>query len=691
MATINAASAATADVQAAIDAAAIGDIVVIPATTGVLNWTTGVSNSKGITIQGAGIGSTIIGDALTNRATALFGIGHQDVNSVFRLTGIEMRGTGLSGGQFSNYVTIYSTNLLSGNAQWRIDNCRWQDINSRPAYFWAIAGLVDHCEISTSGSSSGFVSDGRAGAEGSNEKGHRTWANPPQTGTADEGIFIEDCNIAYTGAVRRAITDCFAGGKFVTRRNTLTNCCVENHGTETTGIFRGGRWLCSLDNTFNATAGSGEYCVLIRSGSGIVRGNVANGTYSGFLRMANYRESTAFSPWGGATGANQCDSNDPTIYGTGTVTTASADGAGGRTISDSSQSWISNQWVGYHIRNTTTGVGSYVVSNTATQVTYAGTIGGAFVNPTWAVGDTFEFRKILQALDQPGVGAGDLLVGGTNSPPVLPTNPSTSPGDIWPRQAIEPIYHWNNTGSVTSVSNSGQYTIESGVHYKGEASPDYVEFTYPHPLTGSLAVPTFLTNPTNQTVSAGATATFTCAATGNPAPTYQWRKGGVTRSGATSASLVITNAQESDEGTYDCVATNSQGSATCTGATLTVNAVADTTPPTPNPSIIASVTVNGSTQITVVAEVATDVDSSPVQYNHAIDGVYQGWQLGASRVFTGLTPSTIYAFKVKARDAALNETTESSTNEEATLASGIPTSNPVRSARFPQKVLIRAL
>lgn len=667
MATINAASAATADVQAAIDIAAVGDTVVIPATSGVLNWTTGVSCSKGITIQGAGIGSTIIGDTLTNRSHSLFGIGHQDTGSVFRLTGIEMRGTGLSGLQFG-YVTIYATNRLSGNSQWRIDNCRWQDINGRPGYFWAIAGLIDHCEISTSGTQSGFVSDGRSGAEGSNEKGHRTWANPPQAGTADEGIFIEDCNFAYTGSVRRAITDCFCGGKFVTRRNTLTNCCVENHGTESTGIFRGGRWLCSLDNTFNATAGSGEYCVLIRSGSGIVRGNVANGTYSGFLRMANYRESTAFSPWGGATGANQCDSNDPTIYGTGTVTTASADGAGGRTISDSSQSWISNQWVGYHIRNTTTGVGSYVVSNTATQVTYAGTIGGAFVNPTWAVGDTFEFRKILQALDQPGVGAGDLLVGGANTPATLPTNPSTSPGDIWPRQAIEPIYHWNNTGSVTGVSNSGQYTIQSGVHYKNEAAPSYTEFTYPHPLTGSLSSPSFLAQPSNLTVTAGTTATFTCAATGNPAPTYQWRKNGSNISGATSASLVITNAQDADEGTYSCVATNSQGSATSTGATLTVNASADTTPPTPNPSTIASATVNSSSQITVVADTAVDAVSSPVEYNHAINGTYQGWQISATRIFSGLTPATTYSFRVKSRDAAGNETTQSDALDRTTDA-----------------------
>lgn len=102
----------------------------------------------------------------------------------------------------------------------------------------------------------------------------------------------------------------------------------------------------------------------------------------------------------------------------------------------------------------------------------------------------------------------------------------------------------------------------------------------------------------------------------------------------------------------------------------------DTTPPTPNPSTIASVTVNSASQITVVADEAVDAVSSPVEYNHSIDGTYQGWQSSETRVFTGLTANTEYSFRVKARDAEGNETTQSSATLETT-SSGTSTPNPL--------------
>jgi len=57
-------------------------------------------------------------------------------------------------------------------------------------------------------------------------------------------------------------------------------------------------------------------------------------------------------------------------------------------------------------------------------------------------------------------------------------------------------------------------------------------------------------------VTAGLTASFTVAATGTPAPTYQWRKNGTNLSGATSATLTLTNVSAADAGSYDVIATN---------------------------------------------------------------------------------------------------------------------------------------
>jgi len=86
------------------------------------------------------------------------------------------------------------------------------------------------------------------------------------------------------------------------------------------------------------------------------------------------------------------------------------------------------------------------------------------------------------------------------------------------------------------------------------------------------SAPTFSTHPTTQTATIGDTVTLTVAGGGSPAPTLQWRKGEVNISGATSSSLVLTNVQFSDAGSYDCVATNDEGTATSNAATLTVNA-----------------------------------------------------------------------------------------------------------------------
>jgi hypothetical protein len=87
--------------------------------------------------------------------------------------------------------------------------------------------------------------------------------------------------------------------------------------------------------------------------------------------------------------------------------------------------------------------------------------------------------------------------------------------------------------------------------------------------TSNLAVGT---QPTNQSVAAGASASFTVAATGGIAPlTYQWYKDGVAISGATAETYTDANAQEADEGSYHAVITDAEGNESESDtATLTV-------------------------------------------------------------------------------------------------------------------------
>jgi hypothetical protein len=103
-------------------------------------------------------------------------------------------------------------------------------------------------------------------------------------------------------------------------------------------------------------------------------------------------------------------------------------------------------------------------------------------------------------------------------------------------------------------------------------------------LTVNSVAPTITTQPANQTVTAGQTATFTAAATGSPTPTVQWQvssDGGasfsnVSGAGATSTTLSFTTASSQNGYRYRAVFSNSAGTATTTAAALTVN----TAPPT---------------------------------------------------------------------------------------------------------------
>lgn len=100
---------------------------------------------------------------------------------------------------------------------------------------------------------------------------------------------------------------------------------------------------------------------------------------------------------------------------------------------------------------------------------------------------------------------------------------------------------------------------------------------------GGGTAPSITTQPSNQSVTAGAAATFTTAASGSPAPTFQWQRnpGGVdtwadiasaTAASYTTPATTVSGGSANNGDTYRAVATNASGSATSTAATLTVTA-----------------------------------------------------------------------------------------------------------------------
>jgi uncharacterized repeat protein (TIGR03803 family) len=88
--------------------------------------------------------------------------------------------------------------------------------------------------------------------------------------------------------------------------------------------------------------------------------------------------------------------------------------------------------------------------------------------------------------------------------------------------------------------------------------------------------PQIIMQPANQTVSIGGAATFNVTVAGASPLSYQWRRNGINLSdaanvsGATRRILTLTNLTVANAGTYSVVVSNSLGSATSSGALLTV-------------------------------------------------------------------------------------------------------------------------
>ena len=137
----------------------------------------------------------------------------------------------------------------------------------------------------------------------------------------------------------------------------------------------------------------------------------------------------------------------------------------------------------------------------------------------------------------------------------------------------------NTTLAITNVQagDTGSYTFVA-TNAAGSATSAAVQ------LMLQAAPPTVTTQPQGRTATAGASATFTMAASGFPAPVYQWQRRSAGTSawedlheggsyhGTTTAALSITAptvAMSGDQ--FRCLITNATGVATSTAVTLTVS------------------------------------------------------------------------------------------------------------------------
>ncbi len=207
--------------------------------------------------------------------------------------------------------------------------------------------------------------------------------------------------------------------------------------------------------------------------------------------------------------------------------------------------------------------------------------------------------------------------------------------------------------------------------------------SYSSTVSGNGPVAPYInTQPANQTVTAGQTATFSIVVAGTPPLTYQWQKNGADISGATSSSYTtpVTTAADSGE-MFRVMVTNAAGSVTSNSATLTVNAGTATS----SVDVITYHYDNGRSGMNLNETTLTPANVNSTQFGKKgefiVDGKVDAQPLYLSQVtINGQTKNVLYVAtehgSVYAFDAdSINGTTSAFLWKTTTLGSGEITSD----------------
>jgi hypothetical protein len=463
-ATIDAASCEKSAVENAIGQASAGDTVNVPACPAGVTWSAQLRITKAIHLKGAGVGQTVILDAMpTNQPVMVWVCVPAELHT---LSGFEFRNGGRASFAFSGIV-IFGCPSAPTQSTIKVYENKFDHVLGVSIWTDNALGVVFNniFLLSGTGNAQQPIATHQPDWKGSGDgRGDNSWSDDVIWGSSDF-LFIENNTMIYDPGTGRACHDGTDGTRFVFRFNTTVRCHVVVHGTDSGGRRRGARafemYMNTVDNNQNSAM------AVIRSGSALIWGNTGANLLSGgnAAQLTPYRPFADFGPWQPASGRGKWDNNDPgnpfdpgsacpgrkcTITGVGTLT-VTVSGAG----------WATNQWDNYIIYKTTASGGdacptrsegrnchSVIIGNTSDTITFI-EAGGQGANMSFAVGDTFEINRLLETLDQPGRGGGPRITGGTAS--IEPPLPGAwiAGGD---NQVDFPVYEWLNTNNGIDIN-----------------------------------------------------------------------------------------------------------------------------------------------------------------------------------------------------------------------------------------------
>ncbi len=462
-ATINAASASQADVAAAVTAATSGDTVAVPA--GTVTWTAGVgTGAKVIHFVGAGEGVTNI----TNTTSSY----------IFTLTTDGSSVSGFTMSTLQNCITVYANDTV-------IKDCT-MTLASGPTLKKAVyydgrnyaggwyKGLIHNCTIT--GLHCHTQGNGIATGAGFTTVPGTTWYTKPLGLGTDDAMYVEDCT--FTMSVQGNVVDAEYGGAYVFRYNTVTvNSGISGSPIECHGILGGGERAARKWEIYENTVtglGSNFRPVLMRGGTGVMFNNKFFGSGWSFSNAeGGVDQAGRLHPLQGAgdNGGEPYDGNNASQSGTHDGSNNAA------TLTDSTKSWTTNQYVRYMVYNLTDGSRGRITANTGTTATV--TLTGGTDND-FDAGDSYKITAGYPLRDQVGMGTDDSLATG---------------GNPYPTQTRDPAYVWSNIYDADGVLPAGQatwnvalvgwYTTDNTDIFRNVgAKPGYSAYTYPHPLRG---------------------------------------------------------------------------------------------------------------------------------------------------------------------------------------------------------------
>ena len=390
-ATITASSCSASAVQAALNQATAGSTINIPA--GTCTWTTPVSWTApaNVTLMGQTT-CTGAGQSLTcTDNTILINGSAQLLNFTLPSTGVfRMTGLTFRSSVCGDHPMVFGA--ASGYATMRLDHNHWDRFCN---FNWDsnnMNGVADHNWYNNVGGAPGANQVRPFGADNDTE-----WTNPTNFGSASNNWFyVEDSRWDFGIS-----NDCFSSGRQVFRYNYMNGSGVQEHGTGHSGQNRGCRGLEVYGNTIiGDTNANRTTAVAIYSGSGRVWGNTVDFSCTNCSsavmldlvedRQSNYTYTQSATP----SGWSYCGTN---FNGTGSVWDGNQDASGYPCLDQVGR-----------------GPGDLLSGNFSTKR-----------NNTRNCTVTFSWANRAASCD------------GSNS-------------SAWPRQALEPVYEWLNSGTASA-------------------------------------------------------------------------------------------------------------------------------------------------------------------------------------------------------------------------------------------------